>query len=400
MLPFAARPRLLPPVGEDDDAREKPDSAPLLGDPYGLSAGVGRNAPNRRADVMRVEGLLSKTGRLDTTPTGGPTGYPGMRLVESLTGLQKDHGLTVDGRALPGGETMGALRTEDVALGGQAKPAVRPAVYRPGQSSATQHPFRQQAQSPGTVSTGKALVNVPSLLHLAAAEWPQPEPPEIKQERREQLARENEPGRIDKIVQPELQQRRDDALAIRDLKRLIDERAGKPESEPKDETDVVFALADGLNIRKEAVQRAGPEILGTLIEIAKLPYLTTDQERDHVFKMIDQWDHREFGNLAHQLKKAANHQVGQPNPLPASMNEEQLRAAIETRKRELLLLGLLSAGTGIIPGVGTLTKILAPAGIAGAIAGYAGNTPYQRELDRRKAGHVGPEGIERPSKRH
>ncbi len=128
MLPFAARPRVLPPVGEVDDT-----SPPAADDPYALSAGVGRDAPNRRDDVLRVETVLSRLGRFDTTPTGGPPGYPGMRLVESLTGLQKDHGLTVDGRALPGGETLGAMRTEDVARGGQVKPA----VYRTGEASAT-----------------------------------------------------------------------------------------------------------------------------------------------------------------------------------------------------------------------------------------------------------------------
>ncbi len=358
MFRFAPHPQ--PPLPVTDDHGDEIDLTPPTDDPYALSAGVGRDAPNRRDDVLRVETVLSRLGRFDATPTGGPTGYPGMRLVESLTGLQKDHGLTVDGRALPGGETLGAMRTEDVVLGGTA----RQPVFRTGEASATQHPFRQQAQSLGTASKIKAMSNAPSLLHLTAAEWPQPESSEVKQQR----ARENEPGGTDNIARQELM-------------------------------DVVLALADGMNIRKEAVQRAGPEILGTLIEIEKLPYLTTDEERDHVLKMIDQWDHREFGNLAHQLKKAANYQVGQPNPLPASMSEEQLRAAIETRKRELLLLGLLGAGTSFFPGAGALAKLSASLAAANAIAGYAGDTPYHRELDRRKAGHVGPMGSQRPSKR-
>ncbi len=169
MLPFAARPRVLPPVGEGDDT-----SPPAADDPYALSAGVGRDAPNRRDDVLRVETVLSRLGRFDATPTGGPTGYPGMRLVESLTGLQKDHGLTVDGRALPGGETLGAMRTEDVALGGQVKPAAQPADYRPEVSAPIVQPVTLLTRSPGAVAAGKASGHTRGGLHLAAAEWPQP----------------------------------------------------------------------------------------------------------------------------------------------------------------------------------------------------------------------------------
>lgn len=83
----------------------------LFGDRlFDLNDSVGANRANQRGDVFKVQSLLHREGHLDAEATGGPTGYWGIRDDTAMKGLQKEGGLTVDGWAGPGGETMGYFR--------------------------------------------------------------------------------------------------------------------------------------------------------------------------------------------------------------------------------------------------------------------------------------------------
>ncbi len=374
MLPFAARPRLLPPAGEDDDARQKPDSAPLPGDPYGLSAGVGRDAPNRRDDVLRVETVLSRLGRFDATPTGGPTGYPGMRLVESLTGLQKDHGLTVDGRALPGGETLGAMRTEDVARGGAGKPVARPAVYRPGRSDATMKPANLLGQVPNPAFAGKMLGTKPNLLHRTAAEWP------ISP--KEALQRNWKRAREDMKLRVQQAEKRDIELAR--------EKARRRKEWLQDDRNLAAEVMEshGVHVELDLIKGHEMEIAQVVSAISRLPEMNRDYQRDRVFEMIRAFDRPEFGNLAHQLTRAANYQLGQANSLPGSLDEAQLEDNASFQENVRQFFQLLGIGMGAAPRAGTAASTA-----MGAASTLAKGEPYQRELDRRRKGYVDPKKI-------
>lgn len=84
----------------------------LFGDRlFDLNDSVGANRANQRGDVFKVQSLLHREGHLDAEATGGPTGYWGIRDDAAMKGLQKEGGLTVDGWAGPGGETMKHFRT-------------------------------------------------------------------------------------------------------------------------------------------------------------------------------------------------------------------------------------------------------------------------------------------------
>lgn len=76
---------------------------------FDFAAGVGTDQPNRRPDVFRMQALLHREGVLDAEATGGPTGYWGPRDDAAMRDFQKAAGKTVDGFALPGGETIEAL---------------------------------------------------------------------------------------------------------------------------------------------------------------------------------------------------------------------------------------------------------------------------------------------------
>lgn len=84
----------------------------LFGDRlFALNDSVGANKANQRGDVFKVQSLLHREGHLDAEATGGPTGYWGIRDDIAMKGLQKEGGLTVDGWAGPGGETMKHFQT-------------------------------------------------------------------------------------------------------------------------------------------------------------------------------------------------------------------------------------------------------------------------------------------------
>ncbi len=88
-------------------------------DTLAIKGPVGPVAPNRRADVGKVQTLLSRTGSFDLDPTDGPTGYYGTRLEDAITGFQSTNGLKADGLLKPGGKTIKTLANK---LKDQIKP--------------------------------------------------------------------------------------------------------------------------------------------------------------------------------------------------------------------------------------------------------------------------------------
>jgi peptidoglycan hydrolase-like protein with peptidoglycan-binding domain len=96
---------------------------PILRDGGGLhlGKGVGRNQPNERADVARLEVALARAGYHDINSTGGPTGYWGPPQEEALRRFQKDAGVTSDGFLEPGQETHTKMN-EGLAKEGQRAP--------------------------------------------------------------------------------------------------------------------------------------------------------------------------------------------------------------------------------------------------------------------------------------
>ena len=92
-----------------------------------LTGPVGMIGDNRPNDVAKVETRLGQTGHLDLGATDGPTGYFGARTEQAVKRFQKDHGLNVDGRLNPGGETIRALGTATgVPVVAQAQAAAKP----------------------------------------------------------------------------------------------------------------------------------------------------------------------------------------------------------------------------------------------------------------------------------
>lgn len=77
--------------------------------PVRIGRPVGQGAPNRRADVARVETFLDRAGDLDLAETEGPTGYFSTALDQGIRRFQKENGLKVDGLINPGGPTITAL---------------------------------------------------------------------------------------------------------------------------------------------------------------------------------------------------------------------------------------------------------------------------------------------------
>jgi peptidoglycan hydrolase-like protein with peptidoglycan-binding domain len=103
------------PSRDDLDCLPDPAEAFLAGalrgnGPFDLQAGVGTGQANRQADVSKLQALLHLEGYLDAAATNGPTGLWGSRDDYALRKFQKDNGLAIDGFALPGGETIEAIR--------------------------------------------------------------------------------------------------------------------------------------------------------------------------------------------------------------------------------------------------------------------------------------------------
>ncbi|MBI1245640.1 MAG: peptidoglycan DD-metalloendopeptidase family protein [Alphaproteobacteria bacterium] len=77
---------------------------------FELSADVGRNRPNRRPDLIRIESLLANEGDAELRAGDGPTGRWSQTLDTAIRRFQKRSGLKADGWLKPGGPTIEALR--------------------------------------------------------------------------------------------------------------------------------------------------------------------------------------------------------------------------------------------------------------------------------------------------
>ena len=179
--PFGGRPgfRYIPdPLGRLGFGRyvpehELPDSfgrlpAPTRPDPeianfqnpFAIRDSVGMSGRNNRRDVAKIESLLGRAGAFDLAGTDGATGYAGLRLDEAIRRFQKRHGLKVDGRINPGGETIATLgavlAAEDERQapgnGKKEKPDEPLIPERPGE---TRDPMETHPTVPGTLDDGE-----------------------------------------------------------------------------------------------------------------------------------------------------------------------------------------------------------------------------------------------------
>jgi len=74
-----------------------------------LEDNVGRNEPNNRRDVAKVETLMAREGRFDISRTDGPTGIFSIGLEGSIKDFQTDNSLKSDGLITPRGETITSM---------------------------------------------------------------------------------------------------------------------------------------------------------------------------------------------------------------------------------------------------------------------------------------------------
>ena len=121
---------------------------------FDIAGGVGRGTRNARADVARLETLLHRAGHYDVSGTGGPTGYFGPPQEDAIRAYQKARGLTVDGLALPNGETLAALAREP-----EAPPPDGQTDTNEGASEATANraPPDQEANAGAIIGRGALL---------------------------------------------------------------------------------------------------------------------------------------------------------------------------------------------------------------------------------------------------
>ncbi|MBI3507522.1 MAG: hypothetical protein HY059_22015, partial [Proteobacteria bacterium] len=83
---------------------------PEESDWFDLSADVGRNRPNRRDDLFKIESLLANDGDAELRAGDGPSGSWSSVLDGAIKRFQKRSGLKADGWLKPGGPTLEALR--------------------------------------------------------------------------------------------------------------------------------------------------------------------------------------------------------------------------------------------------------------------------------------------------
>lgn len=129
-----------------------PEVRPNTDNPFALGAAVGEQGPNKRDDVAKVETLLGQSGHMDLKATGGPTGYPGMRLVDGIKSYQKANGLKVDGYLNPNGETMASFKSTLSAPAGQGT-GIAPQPKDTGYPQTSGKPVADSAQKPGGTQT-------------------------------------------------------------------------------------------------------------------------------------------------------------------------------------------------------------------------------------------------------
>lgn len=98
---------------------------------FALSGAVGIDQANRRADVFKLQTLLYREGYLDAAgPADGWGGDWTNRDDYALRRFQRDNGLSIDGVALPDGETISAFRDFYAALAATQMGGVMPAQSR------------------------------------------------------------------------------------------------------------------------------------------------------------------------------------------------------------------------------------------------------------------------------
>jgi peptidoglycan hydrolase-like protein with peptidoglycan-binding domain len=95
----------------------EPEESFDLAQPFSLSKSIGEGGNNGRADVAKIETLLSLAGVMDLKSTDGPTGFAGQRLLDGIRIFQEQNGLNVDGRLNPGGPTIKALSQSLQSMG-------------------------------------------------------------------------------------------------------------------------------------------------------------------------------------------------------------------------------------------------------------------------------------------
>ena len=121
--PFAAR-------GFRNSLFDDEDTAPMTfgrPEPSLLSADVGPGAVNRRADVDRVESLLTRTAMIAPKALAA-RGLYDAPVETGLRDFQAGRGLKVDGLLTPGGPTERTLRAQADQLAGQAPEPRRPGL--------------------------------------------------------------------------------------------------------------------------------------------------------------------------------------------------------------------------------------------------------------------------------
>lgn len=109
--------RMIPGDGSQDRFRDMNNVATL-------EAAVGPTDDNRPDDVAKTEILLDQIGFLDLRETEGPTGFYGERLRAAIIALQRQLGLTENGRIVPGDPTHMALQRSGVKDTGHNRPGV------------------------------------------------------------------------------------------------------------------------------------------------------------------------------------------------------------------------------------------------------------------------------------
>ena len=149
---------------KSDDYQDQPENPGY----FALAGGVGREAANDRADVIKVQTLLTHAGYLDPGRLDGPTGWYGKPLELAIRRYQKDNGLTVDGVMLPGGETVAALQQ---AHG----PAFR-GLAAPSAATVDDHYARRARGEPGLLDTDRNSDRPFGVAKLPMMDMRKPEP--------------------------------------------------------------------------------------------------------------------------------------------------------------------------------------------------------------------------------
>ena len=75
-------------------------------------AGVGRDQVNGQIDMAKVESLLEQAGAIDLTGYKGPTGLFSYDKEDAIKDFQAGNNLKIDGKIMPNGQTMRALRAQ------------------------------------------------------------------------------------------------------------------------------------------------------------------------------------------------------------------------------------------------------------------------------------------------